>query len=684
VQTGLDVIATTADRVQTGLDVIATAADRVQTGLDVIATAADRVQTGLDAQATAADRIQTGLDASTATTQAGIATVQAGDALISANNAAASASTAASAALNTPLTGFTTGANTTILSTDTTLEAFGKTQGQINERIGGTVGVGQVAFGTDTKLLGGDNGLTWDNVNKRLGIGTNAPDAKIQVFETGAGNMFVAIQKSDTTAGNSVNLDFTVATSYVPAVTNYGGRLRYTRAGANGVGNWDFMASDSTGAPISRFRIFNGGNVLIQNGGTFTDAGFRLDVNGSTRFNGLSTIQGTTASDSGQLGTELLTTGTGDASWTGSSFATGYTHVAGSTTTLTSTLAGVVNNYYQITYTVTNRTAGSFTIAFGGFTSGNLTATGAVGPRATSTDTLVITPTSDFNGTIVLSIRVISASSASVTFTSSAGTVSNQIRISSSSTNLFFGINNGVRNTTGNSNTFVGSQAGIANTTGSFNTFIGERAGVANETGNSNSFIGRFTGFNNTIGLNNSFFGQQAGFNNTTGNSNSFVGQNAGFNNTTGANNTFVGVTAGFNNTTGGNNSFFGQNAGFNNTTGGNNSFVGRDAGRFLANGSTSLTIANNSVFLGVDSRANADNETNQIVIGHTAIGAGSNTATLGNTSIVDTILRGRINLQQYATGSRPAYVKGALIYDSTLSKLVVGGATDWEVVTSV
>ena len=75
-QTGLDALATAADRVQTGLDRIATAADRVQTGLDAaatdadaVATAADRIQTGLDAAATdadaiatAADRVQTGLD----------------------------------------------------------------------------------------------------------------------------------------------------------------------------------------------------------------------------------------------------------------------------------------------------------------------------------------------------------------------------------------------------------------------------------------------------------------------------------------------------------------------------------------------------------------------------------------------------------------------------------------------
>jgi hypothetical protein len=39
--------------------------------------------------------------------------------------------------------------------------------------------------------------------------------------------------------------------------------------------------------------------------------------------------------------------------------------------------------------------------------------------------------------------------------------------------------------------------------------------------------------------------------------------------------------------------------------------------------------------------------------------------------------------LPQYTTALRPPYVKGSLIFDSTLNKLVVGGATDWEVITS-
>jgi hypothetical protein len=45
------------------------------------------------------------------------------------------------------------------------------------------------------------------------------------------------------------------------------------------------------------------------------------------------------------------------------------------------------------------------------------------------------------------------------------------------------------------------------------------------------------------------------------------------------------------------------------------------------------LTTTTNSVFIGFDSRANANSQTNQIAIGHQAIGLGSNTTVLGNTS---------------------------------------------------
>lgn len=60
-----------------------------------------------------------------------------------------------------------------------------------------------------------------------------------------------------------------------------------------------------------------------------------------------------------------------------------------------------------------------------------------------------------------------------------------------------------------------------------------------------------------------------------------------------------------------------------------------------------------------------------------TAIEAGSFTATGLTTA-------GTISPQQATTAGAPAYVKGAMYFDTTLNKLRIGGATAWETVTSV
>jgi hypothetical protein len=53
-------------------------------------------------------------------------------------------------------------------------------------KIGGAVSIGQVAFGTDTNVISGDSGFTWDNTNKRLGVGTSTPTARLHVQSQGA------------------------------------------------------------------------------------------------------------------------------------------------------------------------------------------------------------------------------------------------------------------------------------------------------------------------------------------------------------------------------------------------------------------------------------------------------------------------------------------------------------------
>jgi len=46
-------------------------------------------------------------------------------------------------------------------------------------------------------------------------------------------------------------------------------------------------------------------------------------------------------------------------------------------------------------------------------------------------------------------------------------------------------------------------------------------------------------------------------------------------------------------------------------------------------------------------------------------------------------IATGRVDLPQYTTATRPAWVNGAQIFDTDLDKQLIGGVSAWEVVTS-
>ncbi|NTW89767.1 MAG: hypothetical protein HGB37_02565 [Candidatus Moranbacteria bacterium] len=214
-------------------------------------------------------------------------------------------------------------------------------------------------------------------------------------------------------------------------------------------------------------------------------------------------------------------------------------------------------------------------------------------------------------------------------------------------------------------------------TTDGGNLFLGENAGnftmgnTATQTyqASYNTGIGLNVLSINTIGNSNAGLGTSALLSNTTGNGNSAIGVGALRLNSSGSFNTAIGADALRSNTTGNNNSAVGVNAFYANTTGYQNSAVGVDAGRFLADGSTGNTTGNNSLFLGYDTRANGAGQTNQIVIGASAIGLGSNTVVLGNSSIVTTALRGNVGIG--TTG--PSY----LLHVSRSTDGDVAGFTD-------
>jgi hypothetical protein len=392
---------------------------------------------------------------------------------------------------------------------------------------------------------------------------------------------------------------------------------------------------------------------------------------GTTTDNGVSKLQikGTTASDGPTLGTELATTATGT-NWVGTSFALGYDHTTGSTVALTSTLAAVNGTYYQIAYTITGRTTGSISINYGGSNNTSITSTGTLGPLATTTGVLTITPTTDFDGTLVLSVKAQTTTSvATTTFTNSSGTIVNEIRNSSSNTNLFIGQDSGRRVTTGLGNIFLGNGSGKNNTTGTQNTFIGFNSGQVNSLGLFNTFIGYQTGLFNTTGGYNTFIGQNAGYTNTTGNSNIFLGQSAGYQNIGGGSNVFLGLQAGYNNTSGGSNINIGLNAGFANQTGSENVFMGYTAGRFISNGITTATVVNKSILIGANTKPLADTQTNQIVIGDSTVGLGSNTTVLGNSSTVTTAIYGNLLLGTTSDGGGKLQISGSINPTSTVAR---------------
>jgi len=101
------------------------------------------------------------------------------------------------------------------------------------------------------------------------------------------------------------------------------------------------------------------------------------------------------------------------------------------------------------------------------------------------------------------------------------------------------------------------------------------------------------------------------------------------------SNNTGVGYVALCSDTLGGNNTAIGSTSLTNNRTGSGSFAGGSAAGRYVSGGGA-LTQADSSVFIGLDTRAAADSQTNQIVIGALAIGKGSNTATIGDDNVTD------------------------------------------------
>jgi hypothetical protein len=281
-----------------------------------------------------------------------------------------------------------------------------------------------------------------------------------------------------------------------------------------------------------------------------------------------------------------------------------------------------------------------------------------------------------------------------------AGSISSNTRVGVNSiqVNTTGAANTGIgnftlqNNTTGSGNTAIGSASMQLNTTGGSNTAIGFVSLVNNTTGNGNTATGAYALENNTTGSNNTAIGQEALENNIVGTFNTAVGHQALQDNTN-SSNTAIGYFSLLNNTSGDANfaggalSLSGNTTGRlnvslgyasmeQNTTGSFNIAVGNDAGRFISGGGNNA-ITNNSIYIGSNTRPLANNQTNQIVIGHNAIGNGSNTVTIGNSSITNNYFTGNIRSASLITTA-----------DSTINQVTIGkgagGSVDFAYNTAI
>jgi hypothetical protein len=421
-----------------------------------------------------------------------------------------------------------------------------------NSKIGGTIASGQVAFGTAANTVGGDNGLFWDNTNKRLGVGITTPIARLNTYQVnGGGEAQTIFQNFSTTTDTTVALYLSPTNGNLTTGSIRSAFIKAINVGG-GVTALTFGTNSSGADPTEKWRITSTG--ILQSNGAQT-------IQTSTGNLTLTSADNTGIVDIRRndrtLGAELRLTNSFDASgW-----------VVGDTIGTLNFVSSDTSTTQPIRSQIKSTVSGGGTYGTGVFlifSTANFN-TLTEGFRLTNTSNLLIGTTTDAG----FRLDVNGTARVQGVLTTTADAVVNGVNI---------GIGAGAITT----NTRIGASALRSNTTGASNTAIGFSSLFANTTGASNTAIGR---------------------------------------------NTLVANISGSNNTAIGHNSLVNLSSGSGNTA------LGSLSGRFIADGTTDLTTSENSVFIGGNSRPNANSETNQIAIGHTAIGLGSNTTVLGNSS---------------------------------------------------
>jgi hypothetical protein len=523
------------------------------------------------------------------------------------------------------LLGMASGSGTTVIASNTTI----RTSAEI---LASATTTAPTLTSNDTQL-----DITTDNRNNatlmtsrgaifggNVGIGTSSPAQKLDVvgkisLKDAGDSIFVGYEaglNDDASANLNVGVGYQALRANTTGANNtaHGFRALYsntTGAGNSAVGR-TAMYLNTTGANNSAFGL----SALTLNTTGANNSGFgqgALQTNTTGTNNTAHGLQAlysnTTASGNTAIGTNALFLNTTGANNT----AHGYQALYSNTTASSNTATGL--EALRQNTTGANNTAYGFKALRQSSTANNNTALGYASLHDNTTGS------------------------------GNVASGHNSLRFNTTGSNNTANGYEALYSNTVGSQTAVGYQALYSNTTGASNSAHAYRALYSNTTGSYNVATGPNALYSNTTGIWNVATGTSALQFNTTGQANTAYGHQALYKNTTGANNTAVGIFSSEKGTTGVGNAALGYAALYENTTGSSNTAIGREAGRFIADGTTANTYTSNSVFLGYNTKALATGQTNQIVIGDTAVGLGSNTAILGNSSITKTQLQGNVGI---------------------------------------